>query len=104
RQIRVVVEDDGDDLVVPRGIVELLTRILSHVATGHSVSVVPTDAELTTQQAADLLNVSRPYLIGLLNAGEIDYRLVGRHRRVRAQSLLDYKRRDDQRRRGAADE
>jgi excisionase family DNA binding protein len=91
-------------LAVPRGAVELLARILAHMANGQGVSVVPANAELTTQQAADLLNVSRPFLIGLLTAGEIEYRMVGKHRRLRAESLMAYIRRDDQRRRDIADE
>lgn len=90
--------------MVPRGAFELMVRILAHLAAGRGVSVVPEHAELTTQQAADLLKVSRPYLIGLLKAGEIDYRQVGKHRRVLAASLIDYMRRDDVRRRDAADE
>lgn len=103
-QVRLRVEEDGQELVVPRGAVELLARILAHMAAGQGVSVVPTHAELTTQKAADLLNVSRPHLIGLLEADEIEYRKVGKHRRVKVSSLLEYMRRDDQRRRAAADE
>ena len=105
RDIRVVVGGDPDDtLSLPRSAVELLARVLAHMAVGQAVSVVPAHAELTTQQAADLLNVSRPFLIGLLDSGLIEYRRVGKHRRVRADSLLDYKRKDDHTRRDAADE
>ena len=105
RELRVVVDGDPDEaLSLPRSAVELLARVLAHMAAGQGVSVVPAHAELTTQQAADLLNVSRPYLIGLLDAGDIEYRKVGKHRRVRADSLMSHKRKDDQERRAAADE
>ncbi|WP_239377151.1 helix-turn-helix domain-containing protein [Frankia sp. Cj5] len=104
KRVRLSVEDDGAELVVPRTVVELLAQILAHMAAGIGVSIVPSHAELTTQQAADLLNVSRPYLIGLLEAGDIGYRRVGKHRRVQMSSLLDYLRNDDLRQREAADE
>lgn len=104
-QISVTVEDTPDEpLVLPREAVELLAAMLAHLGAGRGVSIMPHNAELTTQQAADLLNVSRPYLIGLLEAGEIDYRTVGTHRRITFASLMDYKAKDDQRRREAADE
>lgn len=104
RAIRLEVAGEGETLVVPRGAVELLARILAHMAAGEGVSVVPAHAELTTQQAAELLNVSRPFLIGLLEDGQIEYRKVGKHRRVKAVSLMGYIARDDQQRREAADE
>jgi excisionase family DNA binding protein len=103
--VRLRVDDEPDTaLTVPRPVVELLAGILAHMAAGRGVSVVPAHAELTTQEAADMLNVSRPFLIGLLDAGEIDYRKVGTHRRIKAVSLLEYMRADDQNRRQAADE
>lgn len=105
-QIRINVQDGGErePLDLPREAVELLATLLAHLGAGRAVSIVPSDAELTTQQAADMLNVSRPFLIGLLDAGEIEYRTVGTHRRITASSLLAYQRRDDHRRRLVADE
>jgi excisionase family DNA binding protein len=96
--VHVVVADEPDeDVMLPREAVVLLARVLSHLADGHSVAVLRADAELTSQQAADLLNVSRPFLIRLLESGDIHYRMVGSHRRIDLQSLLDYKRADDAR-------
>ncbi|MGH3439916.1 MAG: helix-turn-helix domain-containing protein [Sciscionella sp.] len=105
-RLQMIVDDEHgtETLTVPRAAVELLAPILAHMAAGHGIAIVPSHAELTTQQAADMLNVSRPFLIGLLESGEIEYRKVGKHRRVQAASLLDYMRADDQRRREAADE
>lgn len=95
----------GDDaLVVPRSAAVLLAQILATLANGEGVQVMPDTAELTTQQAADFLNVSRPHLIKLLETGEITYRRVGTHRRIRFPDLREYKRRDDLTRRKAADE
>jgi excisionase family DNA binding protein len=95
----------GDDmLVVPREAAVLLAQVLGYLANGEGVTVMPDSAELTTQQAADFLNVSRPYLIKLLESGEIPFRLVGTHRRVRFRDLHEYRNRDDLERRRAADE
>ncbi|MFJ3820328.1 helix-turn-helix domain-containing protein [Streptomyces nodosus] len=105
-QIQVTVRDSGDrePLTLPREVVELLASLLAHLGAGRAVSIVPSVAELTTQQAADMLNVSLPFLIGLLDTGEIGCRAVGSHRRITESSLLEYQRRDDLRRRQVADE
>lgn len=105
KTIEVAAEVVGDNaLVLPREAVSMLAFILAQVAEGRGVQVMPSHAELTTQQAADMLNISRPYLIGLLEAGAIPYRLVGRHRRIRHDDLMKYKRQGSVKRRVAADE
>jgi excisionase family DNA binding protein len=95
---------EEDVLVVPRAVVVLVAQISLQLASGVGVSIVPSHAELTTQEAADLLNVSRPYLIGLLEEDKITYRTVGRHRRIRFEDLMRYKRQNDVDTRAAADE
>lgn len=102
--IEVLGETGDDKLVLPRQVVEMLVAILQATASGKGVQIMPVNAELTTQQAADLLNVSRPFLIGLLDDNKIEYRRVGRHRRIRFDALMAYKARDDADRRGIADE
>lgn len=88
---------------VPRAALTALTKILDSFAHGQAVTVVPSSAELTTQQAADLLNVSRPFLIRLLDSEQITHRMVGSHRRSDAASLIHYLRNDNVRRTDAAD-
>lgn len=102
--VRMTVVGDPAEIVVPAAVLGLLSEILANLANGEGVTVVPTHAELTTQQAAELLNVSRPYFVGLLDAGEIEYRMVGTHRRVNAGSLMTYKDKDRRKRAQAADE
>lgn len=101
--VRLRLGGQNGDMEVPRSALAALAQVLDSFAHGEGVTVVPAHAELTTQQAADALNVSRPFLIGLLDADQIEYRTVGTHRRVKAASLIRYLREDDTRRTVAAD-
>ena len=101
RHIRVRSEGTEPDrsVKVPREAFDLFLEILGQMANGNAVTIVPVHAELTTQQAADLLNVSRPYLVALLETGKLQFRKVGKHRRVLFAHLAEYKKKDEDRRR-----
>jgi excisionase family DNA binding protein len=91
--IRLRPPDAGEEVEVtlPGEALHLLIRVLTHMANGHAVTVLPIQAELTTQQAADLIGVSRPYLVRLLEDGKIPFHKVGTHRRVRAVDVMEYR-------------
>lgn len=83
--------DDPASVEVPKPVFEVLTRVLGIMAEGKAFAVIPLEKELTTQQAADMLNVSRPYLNKILDLGEIPHRKVGRNRRIKFGDLASYK-------------
>lgn len=89
-------EQDDLELTVPASAMRLLMQVLTAMSQGKSVTLIPTPTELTTQQAADLLDVSRPYVVKLLEEGRIPCRTVGRYRKVRFDDLMAYKRKDDE--------
>jgi excisionase family DNA binding protein len=93
-----------ETLQLPAPAVKMLVRILEEMARGNAVTLIPVHAELTTQEAAEMLNISRPSLIQLLDEGKIEYRKVGTHRRVRFDALMAYKRQADTERRAALTE
>ena len=84
-------ECEADPVKLPANVFRTLVRMLVEIGNGNAVAIVPVQAELTTQQAADLLNVSRPHLIALLEKGELPFRMVGTHRKLKAQDVLNHK-------------
>jgi excisionase family DNA binding protein len=81
-----------DTVEIPASAAALLLRLLSDMAAGHAVTLIPVHAELTTQQAADLLGVSRPFVVKQIEEGKLPFRKVGSHRRVLFRDLMNYKR------------
>lgn len=104
RSLKLVVDNQGEGVLLPAPLFQLILEVLAQMARGNAITLVPVHAELTTQQAADLLGVSRPFLIKLLERGELPHRKVGRHRRVRFMDLVEYRKRIGARRQESLDE
>ncbi len=102
--LKVLEADKEQPLQLPAGAVALLMEVLEAMAAGRGVTLIPENAELTTVQAAEFLNVSRPFLIRLLNENFIPHRKVGKHRRVRMEDVIAYKARIDQVREAVLDQ
>lgn len=95
-ELKVARDDNSEEkVIIPAAAFHLFVDILSQMAQGNAVTLIPIHAELTTQEAADILNVSRPFLIKLIETGEIHCRKVGRHRRIRFEDLMNYKQKID---------
>lgn len=99
-----LVGPDGQEFPMPASMYEVLHRAVHQLAAGLAVSIVPVGTQLSTQQAADLLGVSRPHVVKLLDSGEIPHTKVGKHRRVLLTDLLAYRDRRAGRRAEALDE
>lgn len=99
-----LVASSGEEIAIPESVYQAFRQIIHLMASGQAAYVVPLHRELTTQEAADILNVSRPFLVKLLEQGEIPFIMVGSHRRIRFKDLIDYKRGRDARRREALSE
>lgn len=104
QEISVCLGHSEQKVHLPASAIQLLMDVLVNISQGNAVQIVPVLAELTTQQAADILLVSRPYLVKLLNEGKIEHRKVGSHRRIRYNDLLKFKALEERARKSVLDE
>ena len=93
-----------EPIELPAGAMAVLRNVLEYMARGHGITMFPRLAEVTTMEAADILNVSRPYVIKLLEEGAMPFRMVGRHRRIQLKDLMAYLEESDRKSRAAMDE
>jgi excisionase family DNA binding protein len=88
--VKIKIEETGEFITIPKKALSLLITILSNMSEGKSITIIPTDSEVSTQQAADMLNVSRPHLVKLLENNTIPFKKVGSHRRILLRDLVTY--------------
>lgn len=96
--VKIKIQESGEFITVPKKALQLLAHILSNMAEGKAISLIPSDSEVTTQQAADMLHVSRPHVVKLLEQGVIPFKKVGSHRRILLEDLLKYEAEQKERR------
>ncbi len=99
-----LVTSNGEEILLPESVCNILRQAVQAMASDRAVSIVRHNRELTTQQAADILNVSRPFLVKLLDEEAIPYIKVGSHRRIRFKDLIIYKEQRDSKRRKLLDQ
>lgn len=85
------IEETKQRVKLPMHVFKLLIKILEETSKGQSISILPLENDVTTQSAADILGCSRPHLIKLLERGEIPFKKIGKHRRIKAKDLIEYK-------------
>ncbi len=88
--IQIKIQETGETITIPKNALLLLTEILDKMAHGKSITILPSDSDISTQQAADMLNVSRPHIVKILEKGEIPFNKVGSHRRIKLSDIIAY--------------
>lgn len=93
-----LIVSQGEEIEIPDSVSRILLELVHYLGQGQTVSVIPIEKEMTTQEAANILNISRPYLVKLLESGELPFRKVGTHRRIRFDDIILYKKNRDKKR------
>jgi len=88
--IKIKIQESGKFIIIPKKALALLSAIIQNMAEGKTISIVPSNSEVSTQQAADMLNVSRPHLVKLLETKKIPFKKVGSHRRILLKDITKY--------------
>ena len=88
--VKIMLEESGEQVIIPDKAFCILVDVLSKMSEGKSVTILPSETELTTRQAADMLRVSRPHLVKLLESGKMPFKKVGSHRRILLNDLIEY--------------
>ena len=90
RTIKIEIAESGEIIIIPTKAFKILRAVLKNMAEGNSIAIIPSNSELTTQEAANILNISRPHLVKLLENGKIPFTKVGSHRRIELKDIVTF--------------